>query len=385
MSRVLARLLALPLATAACGRAAPPPSPAPQQGAAAPAGAASPGAAGAPSAGARGGSAVPARLVAPEPIRFAPRVVATGSLKARQSGALATSVPGTLARIAVRRGDEVRAGALLAALDAGVAAAAVSQAEAAVAAARAQLALAADALARTEEISREGGSSASQLFQVRAQRDLAAAQLAQAEAQREQARVHLAHHTLRAPYDGVVTRVPDGIGITVAAGTPLVWLVGVRDLVLETSLTQEDAAGVAAGTKATVSVPASGARTADAEVRVVVPAVDPATNRVPVEIAVPNRDGRFFPNAFARAELPPARARDAWRVPAPALAQREGAFAVWVAGADGKARTLAVHVLAEEGETAIVAPEGGWPGELKVISSPPLGIAEGTLVAEAGR
>jgi RND family efflux transporter MFP subunit len=369
--------LAVLVALAACGRAAPP----------APAGAPAGGPSAPPAAGpARDApSPAPTRLVDPEPVRFAPRVLATGTLKARQSGALAASVGGILVRIAVRRGDEVRTGALLAALDSGAATAAVAQAEAAVAAAKAQLGLAGDALARTEEIGREGGASASQLFQARAQRDLAAAQLAASSAQLDQARVNLAHHTLRAPYDGVVTRVPDGIGITVAAGTPLVSMAGVRELVLETSLTQEDAATVTAGTPATVVVPASGARTQDARVRVVVPAVDPATNRVPVEIAVSNPDGRFLPNAFARAELPAARERAAWRVPAGALLQREGAFAVWVAGPEGAARTLPVHVLGEDGDSAVVAPEGAWPAGLRVIAAPPLGIAEGALVAEAAR
>jgi len=371
MPRTLLSLAALlALASGGCGRSAPPaseparpaePSPAPAEV-----------------------EAAPSPLLVPERVRHAPRVVATGTLRARQSAQLAVSVPGTLERIAVARGAEVKAGALLAALDAGSAAAARSQAEAAAAAAAVQLALAEDALARTEEIGREGGASASQLFQVRAQRDLAGAQLAAARAQLEQARVHLAHHSLRAPFDGVVTRVPDGVGIAVSPGVPLFGLVGTRDLSLETSLTQEDATEVSPGSRATVRVPASGAHTSEATVRVVVPAVDPATNRVPVEISVPNRDGRFLVNAYARAELAPAAERDAWKVPSAALAQREGEVAVWVAGPDGRARRLPVRLLGEEEDVALVAPEQGpWPAELRVIGSPPLGIAEGTVVAEA--
>ncbi|HSN92540.1 MAG TPA: HlyD family efflux transporter periplasmic adaptor subunit, partial [Anaeromyxobacteraceae bacterium] len=189
---------------------------------------------------------------------------------------------------------------------------------------------------------------------------------------------------LRAPFDGVVTRVPDGVGIAVSPGVALFGLVGTRDLVLDTSLTQEDAAEVSAGAKATVRVPASGAHTSEATVRVVVPAVDPSTNRVPVEISVPNRDGRFLPNAYARAELSPGAERDAWKVPTAALAQREGGMAVWVAGPDGRARRLPVRVLGEEEDVALVAPErGAWPADVRVIGAPPIGIAEGAPVAEA--
>jgi hypothetical protein len=197
--------------------------------------------------------------------------------------------------------------------------------------------------------------------------------------------VHLDHHFLRAPFDGVVTHVPDGVGITVGAGVPLVTLLATRTLVLETSLTQEEAAEVRAGARAVVHVPATGARTDRAEVAVVVPAVDGPTNRVPIEIEVPNEDGRFLPNAHARAELARGAEREAWRVPSAALVQRDGAFAVWVAAADGKARALAVRVLAEEADAAVVAPPGGWPAGLKVVARPPVGIAEGTVLAEGAR
>jgi RND family efflux transporter MFP subunit len=244
---------------------------------------------------------------------------------------------------------------LLASLDDGVASAARRQAEAPVAAARAQLALAEDALQRVGRLRSEDGASEAQAVQTRVQRDATAAQLAAAEAQLDQARVNLAHHQLVAPFAGVVTRVPDGVGITVAAGTPLVTLVRTRELVLETSLTQGDAAELAPGAKASVSVPATGARTPDATVTVVVPAVDAATNRVPVELSVPNRDGRFLPNAFARAELPRG-GRDAWPVPSGALIQHLGRYAVWTTGVDAKARVVAVRVLAEQGEKSLVVP-----------------------------
>lgn len=326
---------------------------------------------------------VTARLVAPERVRHAPRVVVTGTLKARQAAALAMSVPGTLARVAVARGQEVRQGALLAALDEDLAAAALRQAEAGVQVATAQLAAADDALSRVERIRREDGVAEAQVVQVRSQRELAAAQLVAAEAQREQARVTLSHHRLVAPFAGVVTRVPDGIGVAVGAGVPLVTLVGTRRLVLETSLAQADAAALKPGTRVTVTVIGTGARTAEAVVAAVVPAVDPGTNRVPVEIDVPNADGRFLPSAFARAELPRGAERDAWRVPSASILQREGAHAVWVAGKEGRARTVPVRLLAEEGSTALVVPEeGDWPAELRALEAPPQGVAEGTPVVE---
>jgi RND family efflux transporter MFP subunit len=323
------------------------------------------------------------RLVAPERVRHAPKVTVTGTLVARQSAPLGPNVGGTLMRVLVKRGQEVRQGTLLLSLDDGVALAARRQAEAGVAAARAQLALAEDGLARVERLRREEGASEAQLFQAQSQRELAQAQLAAAEAQLEMARVNLAHHHLTAPFAGVVTRIPDGVGITVGQGTPLVAMASTRLLVLQTSLTQEEAAELRPGVRVTVTVAATGAQTSEGVVSVVVPAVDPGTNRVPVEIEVPNADGRFFANAFARAELPRGEPRDAWRVPAAALVQRVGGYAVWVAGKDAKARALPVRLLAEEGATAVVQTDGGaWPEGLRVVEAPPLGIVEGTPLAE---
>jgi RND family efflux transporter MFP subunit len=326
----------------------------------------------------------PARLVAPEAIRFAPRITANGTLKARQAAPLAMAVPGTLARIAVKRGQAVRQGALLLALDDRLAQATRRQAEAGVAKARAELALAEDALDREERLRREEGASESQLIAARAHRDLGRAGVAAAEAQLEQARVNLSYQHLTAPFPGVVTRIPDGVGLTVGAGTPLLQLATTRTLVLETSLTQEEAAEVRPGDAVLVTVQASGAKTQDAVIAVVLPAVEAGTNRVPVEIEVPNPDGRFLVNAYARAELARGAERGAWRVPAAALVQRGGGYAVWVAGADARARTLSVRLLAEEGAAAIVQPSGGeaWPEDLRVIELPPVGLVEGAALAE---
>ena len=327
-------------------------------------------------------AATPARLSAPERLRFAPRIVATGSLKAHQAAPLAFRVAGTLRKIDVKRGQGVTEGALLGALDADLAEAAVRQAEAGLAAARAQTRLAQDAWERMSRIRKEDGISEAQLVQAESQRDLAQAQILSAEAQLQQARAILSHHFIRAPFAGLVTRVPDGVGLTVASGSPVFALESTRTLTLETSLTQEEAAEVRPGARVTVLVPATGARTAEGTVRVVVPSVDAATNRVPVEVAVPNADGRFLPHAFARALFPAGAERDALRVPAAALAQRDGAYSIWIAAADGRARRLAVRLLDEAGDSAVVDPGAAWPAGARVIDTPPLGLADGAPVVE---
>lgn len=340
---------------------------------------------GATPAGARPdpGPARGVRLSTPEKVRFVPQVVASGNLEARSAAPLAFAVPGTLQQVLVRRGQQVAEGAPLGRLDADLARAAVAQAEAGLRATQAQARLAQDAFERATVIHRQEGVSEAQLVQAEAQRDLARAQALAAAAQLEQARVSLARHTLRAPFAGVVTRVPDGPGITVGAGVPLFAMESTRWLTLRTSLTQEEAAGVRAGARVAVVVPASGARTADAVIQVVVPSIESATGRVPIEVTVPNGDGRFLAHASARATFPAGAPRDAWRVPSASLVQREGAFAVWAVGGNGAARAVPVRVFEQQAETALIDPgAGGWPSGLRVVEAPPIGLAEGMALVE---
>lgn len=370
MTRTFAAALVALTLVAACGRAGKPSQP--------PAAASSPAVASEPP--------TTVRLIEPKRVRYAPRVVVTGTLKARQSAPMAFAAGGPLARIAVRRGQEVAAGHLLGALEDVIASAQRRQAESAVAAAKVQLALAEDALQRVKAIRAQDGISEAQAFQAQAQRDLAASQVTAAEAQLQQATGNLDHHYLRAPFAGVVTRVPEGVGITVGPGVPVFALASTRSLYLDTSVPQDRSGELRSGERVTVTVPATGARTADATVQVIVAAVDAASSRVPVEIAVPNADGRFLANAYARAELPRGRDRDAYQVPTAALLQRDGAYAVWIAAADGRAVPLPVRLLGDEEDSAFVTPtEGDWPAGARAILAPSTGLTEGTRVAEVDR
>jgi multidrug efflux pump subunit AcrA (membrane-fusion protein) len=159
---------------------------------------------------------------------------------------------------------------------------------------------------------------------------------------------------------------------------------GTKTLVLDTSVTLDDAATLRVGQPVTVVVAESGVRAPGATIRLVLPSVDAGTGRVPVEVAIPNPQGLLLPHAFARATFPAGAERDLWRVPVAALVQRDGAVAIWTAGPDGRARPLPVKVLDQSAGDALVDPgAGGWPAGLRVVAAPPLGISEGTAVAES--
>ncbi len=325
------------------------------------------------------------RFLVPEKVRFTARVEATGVLKAREASQLAFPIAGTLRSVPVRRGQVVALGQPLALLDADVIRAAVAQAEASLAATRAQARLSQDAFERSRRLRAQESISESQFVQAEGQRDLTDAQVRASEASLRQAQVNLEKHTLKAPFAGVVTKVPDGTGIAVAAGQVLVAVEANRLLVLDTTLTQDEAAPLRVGQPVEVVIAETGARASGAAIRLVLPSVDPGTGRVPVEVSVPNGDGRLLPHAFARATFPRGAERDAWKVPVASLVQRDGAVAVWVAGTEGRAHQQPVKLLEQSGGHALVDPgPAGWPAGLRVVAAPPLGISEGAPVAEIG-
>jgi RND family efflux transporter MFP subunit len=181
------------------------------------------------------------RIVQGTPATWLPSVELDGTLAAQQSASVGFKVGGKIGSLKVRVGDQVRAGALLATLDATEAGAQAAAASAQVRAAEAQLALAQDSERRTQSMVQSGSFSEASGVQVTQQRALALAQLDAAKAQASLSRVSLGNHTLVAPFAGTVTKVPDGIGEVVAPGAPLFDIVNTKVLKLSTTVSEHDA------------------------------------------------------------------------------------------------------------------------------------------------
>ena len=182
----------------------------------------------------------------------------------------------------------------------------------------------------------------------------------------------------------MATPGPAGGGGALGPGMPLFALEQTSTLVLATTVTAAEAKALVAGARVQVATPAAGGATDEATVRAVVPSADPMTHRVPVEIAVPNGDGRFLAHSFARARLTSVAERPALKVPAGALVQRDGAFSVWVAGADGLSRTVRVEVLGQEGDEAVIEPAEPLDGA-QVVDLPPPALVAGQKLAQVAR
>lgn len=221
-----------------------------------------------------------------------------GDLRPEAAADLAFKIGGQLLSVKVERGQRVKKGQLLAALSDGEARAQLAQAEAAVAQARAQLALARDNEARAATLVAANAAPGSQAIAVKLQAETAEAALLQAQAARDLAGTSLQNHQLKAPFDGEITRVPDGTGMIVGPGTPLFRLEALDRLVLRASVAEADVDRIRVGDDVTVE--SNNGKKVVGKVRLVLRSLD-SSRRAPIEVSVPNQDQGLIAGSYVRA------------------------------------------------------------------------------------
>jgi RND family efflux transporter MFP subunit len=319
-------------------------------------------------------SATAPRVVKVRPVTAVARDEATGALFPSRLGPWGFEFGGRLLRTRVQKGDVVKEGQLLGQLDPEIVDAQVAGAEAAVAAAEAGAEMATDVAARNEKLKAEGSVSDVQSKGATTTSKQAQAQLLAAKAQLAQARAARKRHDLKAMFSGTVIDAPEQVGGMVGPGLPVYIVQQLDPLILKITIAESARANVKPGMKVKVTSIGSGAFTELAEVKVVLASADPQTRRIPVEISVPNADGRFVANTLARAVLPMGDAQSALAVPASALGTSGGEH-LWSVGPDGLLRRVPVKVIERTGKEVIVAS----PEPLaQVVDNPGSSLVEGT-------
>lgn len=291
------------------------------------------------------GAAAEVLVTRPEPSTSAPAVVLTGTLEPAQAADLAFEVPGRVARVEVRLGQTVTAGQVLVTLDRSSVGAQSAQTTAAIGVAEASAEMARDRVRLLEPLVARGTMAERELTTARQQLAIAEAQLQQARASQRQVAASSADHTLRAPFAGVITLVPNGVGVVANPGTPLVRVEDLSSLRLRTTVNRAELERIRVGMSVALDGPVAAAGTLEAVVR----SLDQNTRRAPVEVRVPNPDGQLVANAFVRARIEVGDAQDVLRIPATA---RRPDGSVFVVGADG--------VVAAREVEAEVDRDGSW-------------------------
>jgi RND family efflux transporter MFP subunit len=320
------------------------------------------------------------RTVRATPETWQPLVELEGSLVAAQSAALGFKVNGRISTIRVKLGQAVKSGALLGSLDGSEAAAQQRSAEAQLRAAQAQLALADDNATRTTSMVKSGALSQAQGVQGEQQKSLASAQLDAAKAALSLSQVNLANQNLVAPFDGTVTRVPDGVGAVVSPSAIEFELMDLGTLKLKGSVGESDANLVNPGSVVEISGEHGLVK---GVVQAVLGAVDPNTRRVPLEALIDNKNEKtaLRSGSFVRARIAGGAPLSVLRLPHEALRPGSQDEVLLESGGRLTARHLS-FALAKDG--SLLVRQGLEATDNVVFSPKPEAKTGDSVVAEGG-
>ena len=177
----------------------------------------------------------------------------SGITQAGLESNLSFKVPGTVQRITVKVGDEVRVGQILAQLESSDYELQVQQAEAALSSARAQARNADANYNRIRTLYENNSASKSELDAARAASESATASVESAEKQLELARLQLSYTTLEAPAGGDIAQVNVEINENVQAGQPVIMLTSGTQTEVRVSIPEVLIGQINEGEKVTVT------------------------------------------------------------------------------------------------------------------------------------
>lgn len=205
-------------------------------------------------------------------------------------------------------------------------------------------------------------------------------QLESAQGKYAGATAQFSYSEIRSPINGVVTERPLYPGEMAAAGTPLLTVMDVSQVIARAHIPQESAAMLKVGDKAEVSVPGV-EKSFPAKVVIVSPALDPNSTTVEVWVQAKNPGGQLKPGTSVQVSMVARSVPDALTIPAAALLTDQGGTSVMFAGADGHAHKKPVKVgIRDDDRVQIV--EGLKP-EDKVVATGAYGLPDNTRITAA--
>lgn len=189
-----------------------------------------------------------------------------------------------------------------------------------------------------------------------------------------------------APFDGIVTARATDVGALINAGSgvglELFVVSDTQKLRLYVNVPQNYVAQIAPGTKAQMTVPERPGRTFAATVEATAESVDPASGATLVQLAVDNEARELLPGAFANVRFDLGRTVANLSVPASAVIFDSSGVRVATLGSDNRVAFKAVTIARDLGNVIDIS--AGLTANDRIIDSPPDGIGAGERVRIAG-
>lgn len=236
----------------------------------------------------------------------------SGTAAAVRTSHLAAKASGVLRSIKVREGDRVKAGQVLCVLDATNASLRSQAAIADHAQAVAALEDARRDLDRVEQLADAGALPEQTMDKAKLAMRIAKLRAEAASVGVRMAQQSLADATLRAPFDGVVTKVlsEEGQYVTVMPPSPVFELVDTDTLEVRVHVPERKISQIKVGLTVRVELPAVG-ETRDAKIDRMAEVIDPVSRSAEVIILLDNKDRALPAGLFARVVFPSVTDQDA--------------------------------------------------------------------------
>jgi RND family efflux transporter MFP subunit len=191
---------------------------------------------------------------------------------------------------------------------------------------------------------------------------------------------------LSAPFDGIVTARETDIGALInvgaAGGAELFVVSETSKLRVYVNVPQNDVPSVPPGTRATIKVPEHPDKTYSGTVEASAQAVSPSTGTTLMQLIVDNSAGELMPGDYASIQLQIDAATQVLSVPSSALIFDAKGLSIATVDVDNRVRLKPVSIERDLG--AVVEVASGLSPNDRVIENPPDGIGTGAAVRVAG-
>lgn len=192
---------------------------------------------------------------------------------------------------------------------------------------------------------------------------------------------------ITAPFDGVVTSRDTDVGALINAGGgsgPAMFVISdIRKLRVYVNVPQNYVPEIKIGAKAVISMPEYPNRTFDATVEASSQSVDVGSGTTRMQLALDNAGGELMPGGYASVRLSLAHDGVPLHIPASALIFNRDGLRVATVSSDDKVVFKAVTIARDLGRNIELA--SGLVADDRIIVAPPDGLAEGDQVRVAGQ
>jgi RND family efflux transporter MFP subunit len=309
-----------------------------------------------------------------------------GRLEAFTQAQLYARVSGYLKEWRADIGTPVKAGDLLAEIDAPDLDQQIMQAQADLASAQANSKLSDMTLQRGQQLITSGSVSKQDLDQRSAEAGNRQGLVKSAQANLDRLRVLEKYKRITAPFDGLVTIRNTDVGALINAGSggapPLFVVSDTSKLRVYVNVPQNYVPNIRIGTTAKIAVPEYAGRTFSATVEASAQSVDIASGTTRMLLVVDNASGELMTGDFANVFFDLPHPEIAFNVPAGALIFDRSGLRLATVDSNSRVQLKQVTIARDLGKVVEIG--SGLTAEDRVIENPPDGIASGDRVRVAG-